>query len=137
MFKLIKILNTGVNVPEIERFPCDPTVTLDAGTCLLYDSSCGMVGPGNESEPPTHILAKAINKGDTFALCYRVSPDMIFEAPLIGDPSSLFAGMSVELVVQSGRGICAVNDVEGGPAMIYSLENAKASGDKVLVTFSY
>ena len=137
MFKLIKIMNTGVNVPEIEKFPCDPHSPLDVGSCLLYDSSCGMVNASNETDPPTHILARAINKGDCWAYCYRVSPQMIFEVPVTGDPTALYNGMSVELLVESGHGVCTVTDTEGGPAMIYSTENAKVSGDKVLVTFSY
>ena len=136
MFKLIKILNTGVNVPEIEKFPCDPTVPLDVGSCVIYDPTCGMITPGSEADPPTHVLARAINEGDSLALCYRVSSEMIFETPIIGDPSSVFPGMSVGLAVESGHGVYAVTDVEEGPAMIYSLEGAKSSGDKVLVAFN-
>ena len=36
MFKLIKILNTGVNVPEIEKIPCSTQLALDAGIGVSF-----------------------------------------------------------------------------------------------------
>ena len=136
MFKLIKILNSGVNVPEIEKFPCAHGLELDAGSCVLYDNDRGEIYVGAEVSCPPFIVAKAVKKDDTFALCYRISPGMIFEVPVIGDPANISPGLSVELMIESGRGAYAISDTDGGPAKIYSLEGATKSGDKVLITFN-
>ena len=136
MFKLIKILNTGVNVPEPEQVGCNNALSLDAGTCVVYDESSGKIDLGNQNTTPTHVLVKAVKKGDSTALCYRITPEMIFEVPVIGDPSSLYVGISVELAIEANHGAYAVTDVEDGPAKLYSFSNATKHGDKVLVTFS-
>ena len=134
MFKLIKILNMGANVPEPEMRPCDPNVPLKAGTCLMYDISHNMVYPNDQITYPSHVLIKDINKGDNFALCYRLSSNMVFEVPLIGNPANVCGGMTLELVCDD-NGAYAVSDKDGGPAFVYSIENATKSSDKVLVTF--
>ena len=136
MFKLVKILNAGVNVPETEKFPCAKELSLDAGSCVLYDNERGELYVGTETSCPQFVLAKAVKKNDPFALCYRISPEMIFEVPVIGDPANLSPGMSVELMIESGHGAYAISDTDGGPAKIYSLEGASKYGDKVLVTFN-
>ena len=61
---------------------------------------------------------------------------MIFEVPVIGAPTDLYNGLSVELMIESGHGAYAISDTDGGPAKIYSLEGATKPGDKVLVTFN-
>ena len=136
MFKLIKILNTGVNVPEPELLPCETNVALDAGSCVVYNNSNNIIRACDHTSPPTHILVKDVKKGDAFALCYRVSSEMIFEVPLIGSPANVRIGMDAEFIIKDGHGAYAIGDNDGGAAIIYSLEGAKKSGDKVLVTFN-
>ena len=136
MFKLIKILNTGVNVPEPEQLPCETNLALDAGACVIYDSASNKIYSGDQTETPTHVLIKESKPGDSFALCYRISPDMIFEVPITGNPEVLRNGMSVELSLRNGHGAYAISDIADGPAKIYSLEGATKPGDKVLVTFN-
>ena len=134
MFKLIKILNSGVNVPEPELLPCEANLVLDAGACVVYNSNSNKIYSGDQVEAPTHILIKGIKDSDKFALCYRISPDMIFEVPIIGNPASLHAGMTVEFALKDGLTAYAASDIAGGPAVIYSLEGATKSGDKILIT---
>ena len=136
MFKLIKILNTGVNVPEPELLPSEINLALNAGACVVYNSNSNKIYSGDPAEAPTHILIKELKHGDSFALCYRISPDMIFEVPLIGSPANVHAGMSVEFIIEDGHGIYAISDNDSGPVTIYSLEGATKSGDKVLITFN-
>lgn len=136
MFKLIKILNTGVNVPEIEKVACSTQLALDAGTCVLYDADRGEICLGDEIEVPAYIIAKNVKAGDGFALCYRISPEMVFEVPLIGSPHVVHNGLSLELALKSGHGAYAVTDTDGGPAKVYSTEGASKSGDKILITFN-
>ena len=136
MFKLIKILNSGANVPEPEIRPCETNVAFDAGTCVVYDNSYDAIRICDQTAMPSHILAKNVKKGDSCALCYPISREMIFEVPLIGSPENVRAGRSLELVNEDGHGTYAVSDNDGGTAFVYSLEGATKSGDKVLVTFN-
>ena len=136
MFKLLKIMNAGVNVPEIENLNCDNTTIASAGSCVLFDKSYGQLLSCSSNDAPTHILVKNIEEGDTKALCYSILPQMIFETTLIGDPAPLYEGMGVKLALNSEGGAYAVSDVEGSAATIYSLENARKSGDKILVVFN-
>lgn len=135
MFKLIKILNTGVNVPEIEKISCPLELSLDAGTCVSYNSNYDEIYLGNEIDAPKYVLAKDIKQGDGYALCYRISPEMVFEVPIIGEPADVSNGLMVDLAIDEDHGAYAVTDTEGGPARIYSLEGAKKPEDKILVIF--
>ena len=136
MFKLTKIINSGVNVPENELIVCDCENNLAAGTAVVMDNENGVLRLGNADEKPTHILIRPIKYGDTHALCYRITPAMIFETTVNGDPKYLYDGVRVLLHKGSDVGTCGVsNSTDNGVATIYSLENAKKSGDKVLVTF--
>ena len=135
MFKLIKIMNSGVNVPEVEKLNCDTSTISEAGTCAYYDKSYGQLLMCGDTQTPTHVLLQNINEGDSLVLCYSVLPQMIFETTLIGDPTPLYEGMTVKLVTDNNIGTYAVSDVEGGSATIYSLQDAKKSGDKILVIF--
>lgn len=136
MFKLIKILNSGANVPEPELRPCEPNAVIDAGTCLVYDTLRNIVHACGPADTPTHLLIKDVKKGDNLALCYKLFNEMLFEAPIVGSPENVNVGMSVELAVEDGHGAYAISDNDGGSAVIYSLEGATKSGDKVLVTFN-
>ena len=134
MFKLIKILNSGVNVPEPELLPCDFSFDVDAGCCVIFDHVRHLISVGDQTEPPTHILIQNAKKDDKTILCYRISPDMIFETPLIGSPAAIHAGMTVEFALKDALTAYAASDIAGGPAVIYSLEGATKSGDTILVT---
>ena len=85
MFKLKKIINSGVNVPEPERCYVSLSKGVTAGTLLL--ESEGILGIGNAYMIPTHITIGDIKSGNGYALCYRITPDMIFEVgPPLGAP---------------------------------------------------
>ena len=134
MFKLVKIPNAGVNVPEPEKLPCQFNFDVDAGCCAVYNPSLNLLALGDQTENPTHILIHNAKKGDKTAICYRISPDMIFETTLIGSPAELHNGMTVEFALKNGLVAYAASDLKSGPVIIYSLDGATKSGDKILVT---
>ena len=134
MFKLVKIPNAGVNVPEPEKLPCQFNFNVEAGCCVVYNPSLNLLAMGDQMENPTHILVHNAKKGDKTAICYRISPDMIFETTLVGSPAELHEGMTVEFALNNTHGAYGISDIKSGPAIIYSLDGATKSGDKVLVT---
>ena len=137
MFKLVKIVNSGTNVPEPEIFPCDITTEAPVGSALTLDHSSNFLYTGEIFEQPFCILAEDLKKGTVSALCYRITPDMVFEAPVYGNPLSLHNGAGVSLHYESKLGICGVSDsTETRIATVYDTNGAKNPGDKILVYFN-
>ena len=136
MFKIVKIINSGSNTPELERVKCYEDTEAPAGSCLVWIPSIKKVAIGDICDVPYCVLAADVKKGDVQVLGYRVTPDVIMETPIYGDPSVVTAGDVVATYIDIENGICGVsNDTYSGCATIYDMCDAKKSGDKVLVYF--
>ena len=136
MFKLVKIVNSGTNVPEPENFPCNGTIEAPVGSALTLDNTGNFLYTGEVFEKPFCILAEDLKKGAASALCYRITPDMVFEVPVYGDPLALHNGAGVSLHYESTLGLCGVSDsTETRIATVYDTNGAKNPGDKILVYF--
>ena len=136
MFKILKILNSGTNVPEPEIFPCDVTIAAPAGSALSLNSDTGHLAIGEPYETPFCVLAEDHKSGTARAMCYRITPDMILEAPVFGDPLKLYNGAGIILHSDPKHGLCGVSDSEDTRiATVYSTNGAKKYGDKILIYF--
>ena len=134
MFKLKRIISSGVNVPEPELLTVEPGLYSEAGAVLVMTED-GLLSVGNYKTKPTHVLLATVNKGDERALCYRINSDMIFETTLFGDPEYLYEGARVTLYNDT-TGVMSVTDTtDEGVATVYDMAGAKKSGDSLLVTF--
>jgi hypothetical protein len=133
MFKLIKILNSGSNVPEPIYLPVNG-INAKVGTAM--NLTAGKLSHCSATVVPTHVLLKDVKTSDQVALCYKISPDMQFEAPVNGSCASLYAGAKVKLYTNADLAAVGVsNDTASGVAKIVSLDGATAAGDKVTVVF--
>lgn len=135
MFKLKRIISSGVNVPEPELIPLAPNLYSEAGAALAM-SEDGLLDIGDYKTMPTHILIAKANKNDLYGLCYRITPNMIFETTLYGDPKYLYEGMNVTLYNDKKGVNCVTDSTESGVATIYDMAGAKKSGDRLLVVFN-
>lgn len=135
MFKLKKIINSGVNVPEPELCSVYLSHAVKAGSALHEES--GTIGLGNSEAKPTYIAINDIPKGSSKALCYRITPDMIFEVPLRSEyAESQLIGVSLGLL-DNGKGYIELNDSPTeNCAFLYDLNGARNDGDTVLVKFN-
>ena len=134
MFKLIKILGAGRNVPEPKTYSLLESVTLPYGTVAVLSNGMLTAANASSTTPATHLVMADTN-GKT-ALLARITPDMIFEVPLKGTPTALKTNAEYALS-EGGEGISATTvsgSVRG--ARLYDACGAKASGDSVLVYFA-
>ena len=135
MFKLKRIISSGVNVPEPELLTLMPNTYSEAGSVLTM-SEDGLLTVGSATTKPTHVLIATANKGDERALCYRISPNMIFETSLYGDPEYLYEGAIVTLYNNKNGFMLVTDNTEGGVATVYDMMGAKKTGDSLLVVFN-
>lgn len=135
MFKLKKIMNSCVNVPEPEIVSAQPSLVLSAGSTAY--SNTGTLTKGDATTKPTHVLINAKEKGQEQALCYRITPDMIFEVEAVGDNvGDICIGDYVCLYLEGAEGYSKCSDVfEGGVAYVYDNNGATKSGDTLYVSF--
>ena len=134
MFKLIKILNSGANVPEPIKAEKIELEEYAIGTPIII--SGGKIAPAGATTVPTHItIGKAI-KGENHATVAMISPDMIFETYINQDPASLKVGEKVTLGLNSSsHPVCVTATTASGVATVINTLGAKRSGDKIIVKF--
>ena len=126
MFKLIKIENGRMNVPEPEYYlsnaalACGQTVALSGGKLVANTAT------------PTHITLGAASAANEKVPCVRLESSQVYEVPVSATPTSLAVGDKVT-VASGGKEVTATKD--GGIATFVSLEDAKAAGDKITVRF--
>ena len=134
MFKLRKIITSGVNVPEPEYLETMGGYDVAPGSALV--SHDGVLTVGAQDEKPTHISLQYLKEDDCRVICYRILPTMLFEVEVIGSNiTNIFKGDKLGLYC-SPYGMTALTDTtEGGVATVYDCNNAKKSGDTMYVTF--
>lgn len=134
MFKLIKILNSGINVPEVVKLKASATKSYVAGEALVLSS--GVAVSSGATTKPTFIAAANAPEGATDIAAYPISPDMIFECTVSAAPTSLACGSVVTLTLDAdSRAVGVSATSENGVATVYDTLGAKTAGDKLLVRF--
>lgn len=133
MFKLIKILNSGVNVPEPHILPKGERV-ISRGEALVLSS--GNVSPCPGSTLPTYIALADAKAEDSSIACAMIHSNMVFECPITeGSPSALTVGTKVCLAQKNGKTVGVNSTTNSGVATIYDTLGANQIGDKILITF--
>ncbi len=133
MFRLVKILNGRGNQAEPCFLASTASVTYTLGEALTL--SAGALVKCGATAKPTHIAAEDYTSPATDnrpLYVYPVSPAMVFECPVTASPASLKAGDRVTLAADA-TGVTATT--ASGVATIVDTCGAKATGDKLLVTF--
>lgn len=132
MFKLIKILNSGVNVAEPMLFKKDKASVFAIGTPVKLEG--GKLVNVDATTAPTHIITEEGASGES-VYAHEITSDMIFETVVTEDPSALSVGDAVTLEIENGAAIAVSATTEGGSAKIYDLAGAREIGDSVYVRF--
>lgn len=133
MFKLIKILNSGVNVAEPCYVNAQAATSYTAGAVAKLDG--GVLKACAAGDTPTHLVGETLAAGEAErVLAYPISGDMVFEAPVNASPEGLTVGGKVTLAIEGGEAL-ALTATAGGAAEIYELSGAAAIGDKISVRF--
>ena len=134
MFKLIKIQNSGVNVPEPQKLEKPLTLTVKAGDALIIENGIAAACPLTTA--PTHIAFSSGKYGDLYINAYAVNENMLFETYVNAEPTSLMLGQKVTLGKDSSNSVCCVSaTTASGVATIVDLMEAESIGDKITVKF--
>lgn len=133
MFKLIKILNSGVNVPEPKAYPTSGDVALEVGSALVLRG--GLLRSAEEVEMPEYVSASAAKKGETTILAYEIFENMLFETPILASPEGLVIGEKLTLTREATSAVGVSSTTTAGVATIHDLCGAEKAGDKIVVQF--
>ena len=134
MFKLVKILNSGVNVAEPCHLKADKDNDYFVGT--LIKQSYGIATNVTATDKPTHLVGENVGFGTkSHVLCHPISPDMIFETTFAASPEGLKPGDKVTLAFDTTSATNVTATTTSGVAEIYDLVGAKNVGDRVYVRF--
>jgi hypothetical protein len=134
MFKLIKIVNSGVNVPEPIRMPKASETVIKAGTLLTVNG--GLLKNCTATATPTYVALADSPAGATEAVVAEINRNMYFEAPVTAEPDALAVGDKVTLAIDSdGAAYGVTATTSSGVATVVELAGANASGDKITVKF--
>lgn len=134
MFKLIKIQNSGVNVPEPQNLEKNESLTVKSGDALVIEN--GVAVPCSPTAAPTHIALASAKSGDTKLVAYAINENMLFETTVNADPTALTVGQKVTLGKDADDSAsCVTATVSSGVATIVDLMGATNPGDKITVKF--
>lgn len=134
MFKLIKIQNSGINVPELEKHTKSYSKVIKAGEALIFDE--GEMASCPTTTMPTHMSFATAGEDVDYVICYPITGDMLFETTIKHDPSALFTGSKVTLGKDTDNcSICVTADTNSGFVTIVDKMDATKAGDKVTVKF--
>lgn len=134
MFKLVKILNSGVNVAEPRYMPTDPDTNYVAGS--LVKVSSGIVTNMSAADTPVYLIGEDVSYGSKDrVLCYPLSSDMIFETTISASPVAVNVGDKVTFWLSGGSAQGVSANTTSGVAEIYDLAGATSAGDTVFVRF--
>lgn len=130
MFKLIKIENGRMNVPEPE-YHIAGTTELKAGQAVAL-SSGKLV---KNATAPTHITLASAKANEAKVPCVRIEPSQVYEVSLSAAPASGIAvGDKITIEGTYATEVIATK-TDGGILTIVSLDNATNKGDKITVRF--
>jgi hypothetical protein len=132
MFKLIKILNGRMNVPEPEFLPITTAEEYKEGETLKLAS--GKVTKASGTTAPSLIALGTESKGGLLPVA-RIDPSMVFEVPVTysSTPNAIVLGTKLT-ITDDGIGVTDVT-TSGVATVVDTLDANKTAGDKVLVIF--
>ncbi len=134
MFKLRKILTSGVNVAEGVYLTAASGTTYKIGAAAKL--SGGKAVMAGATDMPTHIIGENLEAGAASRVfCYPVLPEMVFETEFSVVPTSILEGSKVTLAVSDGVAYGVTATTASGVATIYDMAGAAAAGDTVYIRF--
>ena len=136
MFKLVKILSSCVTAPEFMLMPTAPDKTYEKGCLLVIDAYGRMDNPAQTAKP-THICAESAKANEkTEILVFPITPDMIFEAPVLTNAQNVKLGTKLGFAFNEYN--CAYtltgSTANGIATVVYNLDYA-TNGNKIRVRF--
>ena len=134
MFTIAKILGGRMNVCEPHTIPVTAlSAAIVAGTPV--NIAAGVVTPLTASTTvlATHIVEKAAASGATTLTVHDILPGNVYETAMTATPTSMGVGGEYKITAAGISATAVSSSVRG--ALLYDLNGATASGDKVLVTF--
>lgn len=132
MFKLIKIEYGKDNVPQPIRVPASAG-TYTAGQALVVSSNKVAKASGDVSAAYICYAGKTVTSTDSDLLVYKVTPSMLFEAPLsaaIGTTVKFGAKLTIGT---GGDEVTATAATSNFGAYVEDMNGASAAGDTVIV----
>lgn len=133
MFKLIKIENSGVNVPEPVRLPKNTGTVINVGTALSLSS--GKIVPCAFNAKPQYMAYQTASADAETVVCYRVYPNMLFETRFTSSTEDVVPGRLVGLDADSDECTAYVNAEGDTSATVVEVLGTGIDGDKVIVRF--
>ena len=133
MFKLIKIVGSGVNVPEPIKAPIPVSNYVPAGTPIFFEND-GLITTADDENPATHMTLSDTQPDGTI-MVFEITPNMLFETVLEGDPKNLGIGSKVELSCDMEGTPRTVTPKVQGRLTVHDVSITKFDGDKIIVKF--
>ena len=130
MFRLMKIENARINVPEPEYLDVTAAEAVSEGEALVLAS--GKLTKCGATVAPEFIAMASLSADATkrtIAVC-RVEKNQVYEVPVTAAPTSLNVGDKVTL---NTDGLQVTATTTSGVVTIVDLNGATAAGDKVVV----
>lgn len=130
MFRLIKIENARINVPEPEYLDVTAAEAVSEGEALVLAS--GKLTKCGATVAPEFIAMASLSADATkrtIAVC-RIEKNQVYEVPVTAAPTSLKVGDKVTL---NTDGLQVTATTTSGVVTIVDLNGATAAGDKVVV----
>ena len=125
MFRLIKIENARMNVPEPVIYEANEAIT--AGEALILSG-----GKLTKATTAPEFIALASAPAGADVPVARITPDHVYEVPVTAAPTALVPGDKVTL---SEDALGVTTTTEGGVVTVVSLDGATAAGDTIIVRF--
>ena len=133
MFKLIKILNSGVNVPEIHKIPKECNLDVPQGTVLAIRNKS--VEFAREEIKPGYISVAPSPIEDPFVYAYEINPNMLFETTITGNLDNVNIGEPIKLQMKNNEyAIGVLAEAPGNFIKLVDNTTAKENG-KVIIKF--
>ena len=144
MFQLIKIEYGRDNIPEPMLLPAKEGVSYEVGMALSTDEASHTLIPASGNVTATFIaMEDKTAKAEDKILCFKILPQMLFEAPLSENANTTPApfsrlqfgsgGKGVVATAASGYSVSADKVTMALGATVVDAFGAKNQGDKLLL----
>ena len=132
MFKLLKMENARLNVPEPEYQEAKVGEAIEMGETLIL--SAGKLTKCSGTTMPTHIAmgVKAAADADRRIPACRLEANQVYEVPVTATPTALVPGVKVTIHTDGLQVTATTTD---GVATVVDVNNAKTIGDTIIVRF--
>lgn len=130
MFRLLKIENARMNVPEPEYLDVTDAEAVDEGEALVLTS--GKLTKCGATAAPQYIamgVKTAADTSRTLPVC-RVEKNQVYAVPVTAAPSALVAGSKVTLHTD---GLQVTATTTSGVVTVVDLNGATTAGDEIIV----